>query len=176
MKTLVLTVIGDDRIGLVEAVAKVVDDHGGNWENSELAELAGAFAGVIEVSVPPARVDELRGALSTLDGLLTITVHGAGAAAAQPRHVTFTVLGNDHPGIVRDISSALHAHDVGIDHLTTQTRDAAMSGGRLFEATIVARVPASADLDAVRAELERVAGRSRSTSRSHNSATSCAAP
>jgi glycine cleavage system regulatory protein len=71
--------------------------------------------------------------------------------------VTFIVLGNDHPGIVRDISAALHAHDVGIDHLTTQTRDAAMSGGRLFEATIVARVPASADLDAVRAELERVA-------------------
>ena len=32
-----------------------------------------------------------------------------------------------------------------------------MSGGRLFEATIVARVPASVDLDAVRAELERLA-------------------
>ena len=158
MKTLILTVVGDDRIGLVEAVAQVVDDHGGNWENSELAELAGAFAGVIEVSVPPDRVEELRAALSTLEGLLTITVHGAGpAAGVQPRHVTFIVLGNDHPGIVRDISAALHAHDVGIDHLTTQTRDAAMSGGRLFEATIVARVPASADLDAVRAELERVA-------------------
>ncbi len=158
MKTLVLTVIGDDRVGLVEAVARIVDEHGGNWENSELAELAGAFAGVIEVSVPASRVDELREALSGLEGLLTVAVHGASpVGAADRRQVTFGVLGNDHPGIVREISSALQAHSVGIDHLTTHTRDAAMSGGRLFEATIVARVPASVDLDAVRADLERLA-------------------
>ena len=106
MKTLVLTVIGDDRVGLVEAIARVVDEHGGNWENSELAELAGTFAGVIEVSVPAPRVDELREALSSLDGLLTVAVHSASPAdaAGERRHVTFGVLGNDHPGIVREIS------------------------------------------------------------------------
>jgi glycine cleavage system regulatory protein len=158
VKTLVLTVIGDDRVGLVEAVARIVDEHGGNWENSELAELAGAFAGVIEVSVPALRVDELRDALTGLEGLLTVAVHGASPGTpADRRHVTFEVLGNDHPGIVREISAALQAHQVGIDHLTTRTRDAAMSGGRLFEATIVARVPASVDLEAVRTELERLA-------------------
>jgi len=48
MTTLVLTVVGADRAGLVAAVADVVTEHGGNWENSELAELAGAFAGIIE--------------------------------------------------------------------------------------------------------------------------------
>ena len=158
MKTLVLTVIGDDRAGLVEAVARIVDGHGGNWENSELAELAGTFAGVIEVSVPASRADELSSALSALEGLLTVTVRTTTPPdTTVGRHVTFGVLGNDHPGIVREISSALHAHDVSIDHLTTQTRDAAMSGGRLFEATIVARVPAGVELDAVRAELERLA-------------------
>ena len=158
MKTLVLTVIGDDRVGLVEAIARVAFEHGGNWENSELAELAGTFAGVIEISVPATRVEELREALSGLDGLLTVAVHSTTPdPAAERRHVTFGVLGNDHPGIVRDISAALHAHGVGIDHLTSHTRDAAMSGGRLFEATIVARVPASVDLDAVRTELERLA-------------------
>jgi glycine cleavage system regulatory protein len=158
VKTLVLTVIGSDRAGLVEAVARVVEAHGGNWENSQLAELAGTFAGVIEVSVPPARAEGLRDALSTLEGLLTVAVHTTSEPATAPgRQVTFTVLGNDHPGIVREISSALYAQNVSIDHLTTQTRDAAMAGGRLFEATIVARMPASGDLDAVRAQLERLA-------------------
>jgi glycine cleavage system regulatory protein len=158
VKTLVLTVIGDDRVGLVEAIARVVDAHGGNWENSELAELAGTFAGVIEISVPVARVEELREALTGLDGLLTVAVHSTSpGVAGDRRQVTFGVLGNDHPGIVREISAALHTHGVGIDHLTSHTRDAAMSGGRLFEATIVARVPASVDLDAVRTELERLA-------------------
>src|SRR5690606_26345178 len=52
MSTLVLTVIGDDRAGLVNAVAEVVARHGGNWERSQMAELAGKFAGIVLVTVP----------------------------------------------------------------------------------------------------------------------------
>ena len=52
MTTLVLTVIGDDRAGLVKALADVVSAHDGNWEQSHLAELAGQFAGIVVVTVP----------------------------------------------------------------------------------------------------------------------------
>ena len=45
MSILVITVIGTDRAGLVSALAGVVADHEGNWTRSQLAELAGAFAG-----------------------------------------------------------------------------------------------------------------------------------
>ncbi|MGW8482945.1 glycine cleavage system protein R [Microbacterium sp. NPDC055903] len=159
MTTLILTVVGTDRPGLVAAVADVVDAHGGNWENSRLAELAGAFAGVIQVGVPETRRAELTSALKELEGLLTVSVHtGADAAEDAPasRPVAVQVLGNDRPGIVREISAVLRAHGLSIDALTTETRDAAMAGGRLFEASVVADVPASADLDAVRADLERL--------------------
>jgi glycine cleavage system regulatory protein len=159
MTTLVLTVVGDDRAGLVAAVADAVDAHGGNWEHSELAELSGAFAGIIEVSVAPERVEELRTALSVLDGLLTVAVHaGAGAMDAAPaRHFAIRVLGNDRPGIVRELSSTLSAHGLSIERMSSETRDAAMAGGRLFEATIVTTVPASVDLDAVQAAIEQLA-------------------
>ena len=63
MATLVLTVIGDDRAGLVNALADVVTAHGGNWERSQLAELAGKFAGIVQVSVADERADELAAAL-----------------------------------------------------------------------------------------------------------------
>lgn len=160
MTTFVLTVVGDDRAGLVAAVADVVDAHGGNWENSRLAELAGAFAGVIEVSVPSERAEQLRTALTGLEGLLTVAVHAGdekGPDAAPPRVLSIDVLGNDRPGIVREISSVLSAHDVSIESLTTETRDAAMYGGRLFEARVAAQVPASVDLAVVTTELERLA-------------------
>ena len=160
MRTLVLTVVGADRAGLVAAVADVVDAHGGNWENSQLAELAGAFAGIIEVSVGEDRVDELRAALSRLEGLLTITAHasdGGRTDAGEPSRLTFGVLGNDRPGIVREITSTLNAHGLSIDRMSTETRDAAMAGGRLFEATIVAKVPSSVDVDAVQSALEQLA-------------------
>ena len=45
MTDLVLTLIGPDRPGLVEAVAEVVARHGGNWLESRMAHLAGKFAG-----------------------------------------------------------------------------------------------------------------------------------
>ena len=160
MTTLVLTVVGADRAGLVAAVADAVDAHGGNWENSELAELAGAFAGIIEVSVAPDRAGELRAALAELDGLLTITVHTGDpslADAAAARQFSFRVLGNDHPGIVREISSTLSAHGLSIERMSSETRDAAMAGGRLFEATIAASVPASVDVGAVQSALEELA-------------------
>lgn len=160
MTTLVLTLVGADRAGLVAEVAGIVARHDGNWERSELAELSGAFAGIVEVSVAPERADELRAALQVLAGLLTISVHETAMTApdaASARRITLRVLGNDHPGIVRELSTALRAHDASIDRLTTETRDAAMSGGRLFEATIVARVPASTDPSAVIAEIERLA-------------------
>ena len=156
MTTLVLTVVGDDRAGLVAAVAEVIDAHGGNWETSQLAELSGAFAGIIEVSVADAHAEGLREALSAVAGLLTVVVQAgrAAAAAASPRTATLHVLGNDRPGIVREITSTLHAHDVNIERMTTETRDAAMAGGRLFEATIVAAVHDDAALADVATALE----------------------
>lgn len=157
MTTLILTVAGSDRPGLVAAVADVVDAHGGNWENSRLAELAGVFAGVIQVSVTPEHETGLQEALRALDGLLTVAVHtGSDAVSAAERPITLQVLGNDRPGIVREVSAVLRAHGVSVESMTTQAKDAAMAGGRLFEASATAEVPASTDLDALRADLERL--------------------
>lgn len=157
MTTLILTVAGSDRPGLVAAVADVVDALGGNWENSQLAEIAGVFAGVIQVSVSSDRQEEIAAALEDLDGLLTVAVHtGVETAPAASRPVSVRVLGNDRPGIVREVSAVLTAHRLSIHDLTTATTDAAMSGGRLFEATVTAEVPASVDLEALRADLERL--------------------
>jgi glycine cleavage system regulatory protein len=161
MTTLILTVAGADRPGLVAAVADVVDAHGGNWENSSLAELAGTFAGVIEVSVSAERAGELEQALRGIQGqgLLTLSVLTGTAEpdADEERLLEIQVLGNDRPGIVREVSGVLNAHALSIEELATETRDAAMAGGRLFEASVVAKVPATVDLDGLRADLERLA-------------------
>ncbi|MCT1476894.1 glycine cleavage system protein R [Microbacterium sp. p3-SID336] len=161
MTTLILTVAGADRPGLVAAVADVVDAHGGNWENSSLAELAGTFAGVIEVSIPTERAGELETALRAIQGqgLLTLSVLTGTPqqAEAEEQLLVMQVLGNDRPGIIREVSAVLNAHALSIEELATETRDAAMAGGRLFEASVIAKVPATVDLDALRADLERLA-------------------
>jgi glycine cleavage system regulatory protein len=159
MATLVLTVIGDDRSGLVNAVAEVVARHGGNWEQSQMAELAGKFAGIVLVTVPEASADELIAALQPLTGMLDITARVGDAAVTvpEPQRFVLDLVGADRPGIVRQITEVLAAHGVNIDRLRTEARDAPMSGGRLFEAHAQLEMSATTDLGALRVALERLA-------------------
>ncbi|MDY0829187.1 ACT domain-containing protein [Microbacterium sp. BG28] len=157
MTTLVLTVVGVDRAGIVSAVAEVIGAHGGNWENSELAELAGTFAGVIQVEVAPSRAEELRDALKALDGLASIVVVTPGGSLVARSELTIRVMGNDRVGIVREVTSALGERGVSVIRMTTLTQDAAMSGGRLFQAEILAAVPGDTSVTEVVAAIESIA-------------------
>ncbi|PZU46153.1 MAG: amino acid-binding ACT protein [Microbacterium sp.] len=160
MAQLVLTVVGDDRVGLVAALAQKVSDAGGNWEQSELAELAGAFAGIVLVSVPDDRADELTASLQSLDGLLKVAVHSGPPASdrTSAQTLAFTVLGNDRPGIVRDVTAAISAHALSIDSFRSRTLEAPMAGGTLFEATVEVSVPQGEDAEALTRALEALAG------------------
>lgn len=159
MAQLVLTVVGDDRVGLVGALAQKVADAGANWEQSELAELAGAFAGIVLVSVPDEKITDLTASLQTLEGL-TVAVHsGASAGSVRSSHtLAFTVLGNDRPGIVREVTTAISAHALSIDTFRSRTLDAPMAGGTLFEASVEVSLPESADAAEITRALEALAG------------------
>ncbi|HEY5979386.1 MAG TPA: ACT domain-containing protein [Microlunatus sp.] len=160
MTTLVLTVVGDDRVGLVKALADIVSSNGGNWERSHLAELAGTFAGVVLVTVPDRQTDRLRAALAPLDGLLDVSVRSAAADLDDVpgrRRVRLDLLGNDRPGIVAAVSGVLARHGLGVADLQTATREAPMAGGLLFEASAVITVDSMDSLDAVRIALEELA-------------------
>ncbi|CAM3854660.1 glycine cleavage system protein R [Smaragdicoccus niigatensis] len=159
MPQLVLTVIGDDRAGLVAALADVVSGLGGNWERSEMAQLAGKFAGIVVVTVPAENVDAMVAATETLDGLLKVTAYPAAPTegASDSKVLTIDILGSDRPGIVHEIASVLSSRGSSIESMTTATREAPMGGGMLFEAQVVVRVPTSDNFADVRTDLERVA-------------------
>ncbi|WP_344807112.1 glycine cleavage system transcriptional repressor [Microlunatus ginsengisoli] len=158
MATLVLTVVGDDRVGLIKALADIVSAHGGNWERSHLAELDGTFAGVVVVTVPDQRTAALQAALAPLEGLLEVSVRPTAAPApGTARRVRLDLIGNDRPGIVAAVSDVLVRHRLSVADLQTSTREAPMAGGMLFEATAVVTVTDEDSLDAVRADLEVLA-------------------
>lgn len=158
MASIVLTVIGDDRTGLVGVLADVVVEHGGNWERSQMAELAGKFAGIVLVTVPDDRADELVAALAPLSGVLDVSAHIGSDAPAERRRMALGLVGTDRPGIVREISQAIALAGVSIEQLTTTTSHAPMSGGVLFEARAVLTLPAGLDDATLRSQLEAVAG------------------
>lgn len=162
---LVLTVIGDDRPGLVEALAQAVADHDGNWLESNMSHLAGKFAGILRVSVPDDRADRLIHALDELPASLRIIIERgdpADSAGSEDnnrslRLARLSIVGNDRPGIVREVSQALAAQQINVDQLDTECSSAPMSGETLFHARAVLRIPPGLSLEHLRAELEQIA-------------------
>lgn len=158
--SLVLTVIGRDRPGLVERLAALVADHGGNWLESRMNRLGGEFAGILRLTVPSAQEAPLLANLSVLQAVgLTVLAHRDHASASPGPHrlVTLDLVGQDRPGIVRQISAALATHGANVEELTTECTSAPMSGEPLFKAQARLALPDSCDLPQLRAALEAIA-------------------
>ncbi len=160
MESLVITVIGKDRPGLVESISAVIEEHGGSWVESRMSRLAGEFAGILRASVPADRADALSDALQALvSGGLRVVVERGSDEPPQEGHVLLLdLVGGDRPGIVHKISEALAARGVNVDELETQCDGAPWSGDTLFKAKARLWAPQSLSLDDLREGLESIAG------------------
>ena len=162
MRTLVLTAIGEDRPGLVAALAAAVDQHGGNWVDSQLALLAGQFAGIVQVDLPVEAVEDFQAALTALAEETGLRVEASSAhrpAASAPAEETLhlRLVGQDRTGMVREVTAVLTAQGATIDALRSWTREAPEGGGVLFEAEAEIRAAAGTDTGAIRDALEAIA-------------------
>lgn len=162
--SLVLTVLGADRPGLVEAIARVVAEHEANWLESRMAHLAGQFAGILRVEVEQVNAESLAAALRAVDaddggcGLDTIIrPDDTTAVDADLPTLLLDVTGADRSGIVREISRVLASQGVNVEELATETLLAANTGHPVFHAAAKLRVPAGADEKGLREALEAVA-------------------
>lgn len=156
MQRLALTLIAEDQPGIVGRVAGVVTEYGGNWLDSRMVQLAGRFAGVLLVEVPPENADGLERALTSLAGL-TVNVLPADGTGGVGDRITLTVVGHDRPGIVDQVSRVLANAAINVESLKTSTRAMPVAGGQLFEAHAEVMVPVGADLEAIRSSLESIA-------------------
>ena len=157
--SLILTLVGPDRPGLVRILAELVAERGGNWLESRMARLAGQFAGIALVSVPDTEIATLRAQLAGLqDQGLLVTVQAGTGEAARPAQTILhlEVVGHNRPGIVRDVTQALWNCGVNIEELTTDVLSGSFSGEALFRAEARLRVPSLNSATQVRSALEHL--------------------
>ena len=160
MTSLVITMIGPDRPGLVKAVSDKAAAHGANWADSVMANFSGEFAGIVHLQVPQEKCDALVAALLTLEAAdlhVLVSVARGSAALTDTRQLKLDLVGNDRPGIIHAISGQLARHGVSIHKLQTHIASGAWSGEQMFNMTAQLTVPAALDLDALRASLEGLA-------------------
>jgi len=160
MTSLVLTVIGPDKPGLVEMLAQTISDNNGNWLESAMSRLAGKFAGILITEVPEENSQNLINALHDLEAQgLKVTAERADAESTTINSQGFTLelVGHDKPGIVRDISSALAQRSINVERLNTELVSGSMSAELLFRAKADLMAPSSLDLDDLQEALENIA-------------------
>ena len=157
----VVTAVGQDRPGIVAALARALFELGGNLDDATMTRLHNVFTTMVSAKLPQGRTaDDVRAALAPIaDRMeLIIAVEPVQVSSERPQvpppdHLV-TVYGADKPGIVYQITSHLAARGINITDMDTRRAgtDEAPLYVMLLEVT-AGESDLSSDLASLRAEL-----------------------
>jgi glycine cleavage system regulatory protein len=156
--SVVLSVVGSDRPGLTQALADAVLSAGGNWLESHLSRLGGLYVGSVLVALEADKLDALRSAVRAVDahGLEVRIAPAVEDAAVAGEGLIFTLVGQDRPGIVRQVTAILSGLEVNIEAFDSSVVAEPHSGAPLFNMEARLRLPRGLDAAAVQAALEAI--------------------
>ncbi len=158
--SLVLTFIGPDQPGLVNTLSETIAAAGGSWLESRLAHLAGEFAGIVLISVAEPAAAGLATSLRNLEtsGLkITVALSSAPPPVASDGIFELHLIGQDRPGIVRDVTQALGQIGANIEAFSSGVESAPFTGETMFRATARLHVPPGITSADVQKTLEQLA-------------------
>ncbi|WP_298723207.1 ACT domain-containing protein [uncultured Oceanisphaera sp.] len=153
MKTLVATLIGPDKTGLVKQLATLIKQHHGSWQASAMSELAGYFAGIVEIRVPEEHRESLSHALGKLPNFQVQLVEGS-HQPLQGQTLKLTVTANDRLGIIDEVTDILNQLNISVKTLKTDSHPAPITGIMLFEANSTLTLPHGQTLNDLQTRLE----------------------
>jgi glycine cleavage system regulatory protein len=158
--SLVVTVMGPDRPGIVSALSDRAQRFGASWAASRLANLAGEFAGMVHFEVPRENADALATALKGLEssGLRLVIAKSDGAGAPPGlRGVDLELVGEDRLGIVSKLTRILAESGISIEHIHTEIAGGKGPGKPTFKVLAHLLVPKALSSEALRGRLEGLA-------------------
>lgn len=154
MPLLAITVLGQDRPGIIAETTAVLADLGLNIEDSTMTLLRGHFAMMLisDGAADAATVEEALGGL-TADGSLRVSVREVPSGSATPSGTPYllSVHGGDRPGIVSNLVGVIAAVGGNITDLTTR-----LAGG-LYVLAAEVDVPAGIDVATLTTSLREAA-------------------
>ena len=133
---IVISALGTDRPGIVQALSKAVLEYDGNIMDSRMTVLGGEFAVLMLVAGNAATLDSLEAGQQQLADQLNLRITlkrtraPEASSAALPYEVE--VVAMDNPGIVHEIAHFFSGRNINIDDLHTGTYAAPHTGTRMF--------------------------------------------
>lgn len=153
---LVISALGEDKVGIVENFSGAITDSGCNIEDSRMAVLGGQFAIITLVSGTWDEVAKLEGRFEALARKLGLAIHAqrSEGRAAPPGSVPYQieVVSMDHPGIVHNLARFFSKRGINIQDLATSTYPAPHTGTSMFAVTMTVDVPAGTHIPQLRGD------------------------
>ena len=138
---IVISALGTDRPGIVEALSRAVLEHKGNILDSRMTVLGGEFAVLMLISGSNDTLDQLEADQQTLTGELDllITLKRTRQRDTRPSSLPYEVevVAMDNPGIVHEIANFFSSRNINIDDLHTGTYAAPHTGTPMFSLHLV---------------------------------------
>lgn len=154
--SLVVSVVGADRQGIVSTLAERAQRYGANWGASRMTRLASEFAGMVQFEVPRENADALAASLRGLEssGLQVVVAKSDPALVpASFRAVELELVGTDRIGIVRNLTHILAQRGISIESLHTELLRNGLPQLQTFKIEAKLLVPVTLPMDALRSEL-----------------------
>ncbi len=162
MSSVLLSISGHDRPGIVRDVAEAMLHLNANIEDSSMTALRGRFAMMLIVRLSEnGSMGELKAALAELERRTGLTVQSQAISneemsteAVEPDYVV-TVHGADHVGIVHAVTESLAELNISVVDVSTQSQSA--DDGNIYMMAL--EVAAGDQGQAMKAALDKVAER-----------------
>lgn len=156
MKDYILTVMAQDRVGIVRDVTSALTDLDGNITHVSQTVMCGYFTLIISVQAPDERSRlEIRQAVERKGEVGEFEVNVRPYEPIPPSQMrkserfTLTLVGKDRKGLIARATNYLADRDINIDDFFAYVKE-----GR-FVMLVQVSIPEGADVEGVRSELEQ---------------------
>ncbi|BDX05314.1 glycine cleavage system protein R [Planctobacterium marinum] len=154
MKSIVITLVGNDKPGLIDSIAKAISNAQGNWLASSFAHMAGHFAGFAEIQIPEENEAALLATLENHPDLKITLSEGVSGQQAEMRKATIDIEANDRQGIVKELTHVLNTFNLNIMQFDSVCESAPNWGNLMFKATAEVDLPLDLDTQELQSALE----------------------
>ena len=159
MKSILISVLGDDKPGLLDSLSEIIVSHDGDWIESNMFTVEAKFAGILRVNVPSKNAEKLMKELTSSKlGLQIACEETAQVKLSDYKNYNIELIGQNHVGIINKLSHVLtHDLDANVEGIKTEVINSSMSSAQLFKAQINLHLPMSIDERLIKEKLELIA-------------------
>ena len=160
MKSILISVLGDDKPGLLDSLSEIIVSNDGDWIESNMSTVEAKFAGILRVNVPAKNAKKLMKELTSSKlGLQIACEETAPVTLSDFKSYNIELIGQNHVGIINKLSHVL-SNDLkaNVEGIKTEVINSSMtSSEQLFKAQINLHLPMSIDERLIKDKLELIA-------------------